>query len=259
MLGSPLPIAGFATLEGMVEAKDGAVHGWAYNPADPAEDPTIRIAGPLGTLELTLTDPADTVSDKSFGTRPRRIALSPSELAPLGVPLAFTGPDGRHLLGSPLDPGYAARDDFRPRWAGPLGASPAVSSARPPVDVVIPVFRGLAETLACIASVLASLPRGTRLIVVDDASPEPELVAALDTLRGQRRIRLIRLPENRGFPAAANAGLRAAAGRDAVLLNSDTLVPHGWLERLQAAAYSAPDIGTVTPLTNDGTIVSYPT
>ena len=43
-----------------------------------------------------------------------------------------------------------------------------------------------------------------------------------------------------------------------VLLNSDTLVPPGWLEGLRAAAYSAPDIGTVTPLSNDATILSYP-
>ncbi|MGI4975684.1 MAG: glycosyltransferase, partial [Janthinobacterium lividum] len=48
------------------------------------------------------------------------------------------------------------------------------------------------------------------------------------------------------------------AGRDVVLLNSDTLVAPGWLERLRAAAHSAPDIGTVTPLSNDATICSYP-
>ena len=52
--------------------------------------------------------------------------------------------------------------------------------------------------------------------------------------------------------------MRAAAGRDVVLLNSDTLVPPGWLEELRAVAYGAPDIGTVTPLSNDATILSYP-
>ena len=43
-----------------------------------------------------------------------------------------------------------------------------------------------------------------------------------------------------------------------MLLNSDTLVPPGWLERLRDAAYSARDIGTVTPLSNDASILSYP-
>ncbi|HEY2618308.1 MAG TPA: glycosyltransferase, partial [Acetobacteraceae bacterium] len=47
-------------------------------------------------------------------------------------------------------------------------------------------------------------------------------------------------------------------GRDVVLLNSDTLVAPGWLEELRAVAYGAPDIGTVTPLSNDATILSYP-
>jgi len=36
------------------------------------------------------------------------------------------------------------------------------------------------------------------------------------------------------------------------------LVPRGWLARLQEAALSSGDIGTVTPISNDGSIVSYP-
>ncbi len=40
--------------------------------------------------------------------------------------------------------------------------------------------------------------------------------------------------------------------------NSDTLVPPGWLGKLREAAYGAPDTGTVTPLSNDATILSYP-
>ncbi|MEO0380007.1 MAG: hypothetical protein AAF252_07020, partial [Pseudomonadota bacterium] len=47
-------------------------------------------------------------------------------------------------------------------------------------------------------------------------------------------------------------------GADVVLLNSDTVVSAGWLDRLSAAAHSAPDIGTVTPLSNNGEITSYP-
>ena len=45
--------------------------------------------------------------------------------------------------------------------------------------------------------------------------------------------------------------------RDVILLNSDTLVP-GLDRRLSAAAYSAADIGTATPLSNDATVFSYP-
>ena len=76
--------------------------------------------------------------------------------------------------------------------------------------------------------------------------------------QAQRRITLIRHRRNLGFAASANAGMRAAAGHDVVLLNSDTLVAPGWLEELRAVAYGAADIGTVTPLSNDATILSYP-
>ncbi|MGI4950726.1 MAG: glycosyltransferase [Janthinobacterium lividum] len=262
-LGSPLPLRVFAGAEGFVEAEAGGVAGWAWCPADPSRDPVLRLQGPLGQLSLTATEPAAFSPAMRPLARPRRFALSRAEIDALGTPLAVRGPDGRHLLGSPLDPGIEARAAigaaaWAPVWADVVGRQPEVAKIRPRADVVIPVYRGATETLACIGSVLASVPRGTRVIVVDDASPDAELVTALQALARRRRITLLRMPENTGFPGAANAGLRAASGRDAVLLNSDTLVPPGWLERLRAAAYSAPDIGTATPLTNDGTIVSYP-
>jgi glycosyltransferase involved in cell wall biosynthesis len=45
---------------------------------------------------------------------------------------------------------------------------------------------------------------------------------------------------------------------DVVLLNSDTEVTAGWLDKLQAAAAVDERVGTVTPLTNNGTICSIP-
>src|SRR5207248_2952239 len=72
------------------------------------------------------------------------------------------------------------------------------------------------------------------------------------------RITLDTNAQNLGFPATANRGMRHDPTRDVVLLNSATLVPPGWLESLREAAYSAPSIGTVTPLSNDATILSYP-
>ncbi len=133
-----------------------------------------------------------------------------------------------------------------------------MSHRRRAADIVIPVHGGTARVLACLDSVLADLSPPSRVIVIDDASPEPDLIAALDRLARQKRIRLIRNRRNQGFPRSANAGLLAASGRDVILLNSDTLVAPGWAEDLRAAAYSARDIGTVTPLSNDATILSYP-
>jgi len=46
--------------------------------------------------------------------------------------------------------------------------------------------------------------------------------------------------------------------RDVVLLNSDTEVANDWLDRLLKSAYAYPDVGTVTPFSNNATICSYP-
>ena len=45
---------------------------------------------------------------------------------------------------------------------------------------------------------------------------------------------------------------------DVVLLNSDTEVPAGWLERLRSLAHSSDRVGSVTPLSNNATICSVP-
>lgn len=137
-------------------------------------------------------------------------------------------------------------------------APPTVSRRRRNVDVVIPVYGRTATVLACFDSVLATVRPPHGVIAVDDASPEPALCRALDALAADGRIRLVRHTRNRGFPVSANDGIAAAAGRDVVLLNSDTLVPLGWLERLRDAAYAAAAIGTASPLSNEATILSYP-
>src|SRR5437763_13163136 len=95
--------------------------------------------------------------------------------------------------------------DYLPSKAGPPEAPPGVV-----VDVIIPVYRGLAQTRRCIASVLADPKRPPgRVIVVDDRSPEPKLSAWLDRLAANRRIELIRNRRNRGFVASVNIGIKA--------------------------------------------------
>lgn len=265
MLGSPLPVRQFTMLEGLAEARAGGIAGWAWYPADPGRNPRVTATGLLSQRQVLLTVAAKDVQLLRPLARPRRLILTAGDVAELGEPVSLTGPDGRDLLGSPLEPGLEARAvagvdraRFSPVWADVVVPPPRRLDDRPPAAVVIPVYRGAAETLACIASVLAGTPRGVRIVVVDDASPDRALAAALARLARRGRITLIRLPHNRGFPGAANAGLLACAGQDAVLLNSDTLVPPGWLDRLRDAAYGAPAIATVTPLTNDGTILGYP-
>ena len=127
-----------------------------------------------------------------------------------------------------------------------------------PCAVVIPVYAGYDETLSCLRAVQQTRPLGTRVLVIDDAAPDPALVDALQRLAASGAIELLRHPRNRGFAAAVNTGLAACAGHDVVLLNADTVVHGDWLARLRRAAYARAQTGTVTPWSGDGSVVSYP-
>src|SRR5205807_2345956 len=51
-------------------------------------------------------------------------------------------------------------------------------------------------------------------------------------------------------PAAANQGIKAATGRQILLLNNDCVVPRRWIRRLLWALYRDPKIGLVGPCSN---------
>jgi GT2 family glycosyltransferase/glycosyltransferase involved in cell wall biosynthesis len=133
------------------------------------------------------------------------------------------------------------------------------SAPLPLIDIIIPVYRDLAVTRACIESVLAStLPDATHIIVVEDASPEPELREYCQSLATNTAITLLYHEKNRGFVFSVNEGMRLHPDRDVVLLNSDTRVANDWLHRMQAAAWSDKKIASVTPFSNNASICSFP-
>jgi len=142
---------------------------------------------------------------------------------------------------------------------------PSVHAAlRPPVDlsvmVVVPVYKGEEETQRCIRSLLRNTDDiSAEILVINDDSPDTELVGWLEGVAAEGKIKLIRNEKNLGFVASANRGMVLAGLRDVILLNSDTEVPSGWMKRLAGHAYSAAKIGTVTPFSNNATICSWPT
>lgn len=131
------------------------------------------------------------------------------------------------------------------------------------VDIIIPVYRGLEETLACINSVLNSKPYNKtqmNVIVINDASPEPELVAQLNAYVPLNVLTLLHNEENVGFVATVNRGM-SQTDNDVVLLNSDAEVNNDWLDRLAAHlndTHYGGDIASITPFSNNATICSYP-
>lgn len=141
---------------------------------------------------------------------------------------------------------------------GPWRTLPRPSAA-PQVDVIVPVYAGAQETLRCLWSVLASPVRTPfELVVIDDCSPEPALSSFLRDLAGMGLLRLLVNDSNRGFVATVNLGLALHWDRDVVILNSDTRVHPGWLDRLAAHGVAEPKAASVTPLSNNATVCSYP-
>ncbi|MGZ8317125.1 MAG: glycosyltransferase family 2 protein [Telluria sp.] len=204
-------------------------------------------------VRLLLSDGVDTIEYEvpAGGTHFRLPCPRPA-----GVwSLAFKPPgeaQPRLMHGSPLV--------FRHAPGAQPARAPAGDKQRP-VSVVIPVYRDMRLVQACIDSVLASLPLNAaraELVVIDDASPEPELSAWLDELAATGSITLLRNEHNLGFIETVNRGMRHHAGHDVLLLNADTLVYGDWIDRLCAALYSAPDIASVTPWSNNGEISSFP-
>lgn len=129
----------------------------------------------------------------------------------------------------------------------------------PVVDVLVPVYGGYDETMRCIYSVLTSqVTTQYNLLIVNDASPEPAITRKLEELAACGLFELHRLEVNQGFVGACNFGMSRHPDRDVVLLNSDTEVYGDWLDRIIAAAYREPMIATVTPLSNNAEICSYP-
>ena len=152
----------------------------------------------------------------------------------------------------------ATQNDSVERFLPVEPFAPPVPRNRP-VDIVIPAYRGLRETRACIESVLASTNlEPYELIVIDDLSPEPALSEWLREASAGGAFTLLPNEANLGFVATVNRGMSQHADRDVILLNSDTVVANDWLDRLVRCAYQADRVGTVTPLSNNATICSYP-
>jgi len=136
---------------------------------------------------------------------------------------------------------------------------PTYRPISPVVDVIVPVYGGRALVMDCLLSLANSVNSvEMEVIVIDDASTDKTLVEELRNLSKQYGFSFYENTTNIGFPATANRGMRMHEDRDVVLLNSDTKVSDGWLDRLAKAAYTSANIATVTPLSNNATICSYP-
>ena len=129
---------------------------------------------------------------------------------------------------------------------------------RRPVAVIISVYNAPEETAECLRTVLAHTHPSVRVIVIDDASPDPRVADVLAKLVGNAHVNVVRNHANLGYTATVNRGIAMAGEADVVLLNSDTRVTPQWLRNLRLAAYSGARVATATPFSDNAGAFSAP-
>jgi GT2 family glycosyltransferase len=113
----------------------------------------------------------------------------------------------------------------------------------PEVSIIVVSWNTREMTLACIASVLERTAAPFELIVVDNASSDGSAEAIADAFGADPRLRLMAEGENHGFAHANNLAARVATGCRLLLLNPDTVVLDGAVDRLLAFAEARPRAG----------------
>lgn len=116
------------------------------------------------------------------------------------------------------------------------------------VSIVIVSYNARKDLERCLASLHDAPPGASHeIVVVDNESSDGSAAAA-------RRwpIAVIEAGANLGFAAANNIGIRATTGTNILLLNSDTVVPPGAIDRLLDELDRDPAVAVVGPRLVDG-------
>ena len=162
---------------------------------------------------------------------PADLVLTPCRASPTRLP----DPTVRRVLAAPL-----------PRRC--VDPKPHATVAR--ISIVIVTFNNLVFNRLCLESVLAySEGCNYEVIVVDNGSEDGTREYLRELARSFPNLRILFNQSNLGFAAATNQGLTCAAGELLILLNNDTIVPHGWHRRL-VKHLKDPAVGLVGPVTN---------
>ena len=107
----------------------------------------------------------------------------------------------------------------------------------------------MATFARCLKSVLGTTGEDTEVIVIDNASSDGTAEVLQEAAYNLPRVRALYNERNLGYSRAANQGVRASSGDFIVLLNPDTLLREGAMERL-LSALGYPCTGAAGPVSN---------
>jgi len=120
------------------------------------------------------------------------------------------------------------------------------------VSIVVLCYNGLEETTRpCLESIIANtLESESELIIVDNGSVDGTVEYLKMFASCHANVRIHLNDRNKGYAGGNNDGIKLAKGRFIVLLNNDTLVPAGWLDRLLKLFHEQSSVGLIGPVTN---------
>lgn len=133
------------------------------------------------------------------------------------------------------------------------------------VDIIVPVYKSVDLTTRCLNSLAEHVVEigrhDPRVIVINDSPGDPESRRLLEAFAKRHSyVVLLENDRNLGFVGTVNRGLAISCkdGRDVILVNADTETFSGTLKNLLEVAYSDPQIGFVSPRSNNASFCSMP-
>jgi GT2 family glycosyltransferase len=123
--------------------------------------------------------------------------------------------------------------------------------------IVVPVFGNFDLVQRCINSILSNTPAEVRIEIYDDASPMGSAENQISISGAdERRVKFIRQEKNLGFVGNCNTAFENNPKCHVILVNSDVIVGHYWFEKLTEPLSTGFRVGTVTAMTNSGTLAT---
>ena len=119
------------------------------------------------------------------------------------------------------------------------------------VSIIIPIYNAAELTKACIDKLYRSSGNYSfEVIVIDNCSTDQTESLLIDEQKNRQNFSFYRMQENLGFSGGVNFGFSKSKGEYIVILNNDTLVTPGWLDRILEVFKSDSSIGIISPVTN---------
>ena len=126
------------------------------------------------------------------------------------------------------------------------------------VDIIICVHNAYEDIKCCIESVFKFTSEPFRLVLVDDGSSAQTRDYLISISKDFPNTKLFRNEIAVGYTRAANMGLKFSDAEYCILLNSDTIVSEGWLDKMIKCRKSGINVGIVGPISNTASYQSVP-